>query len=166
VVHVKITRASQEDVEIILHLQMRAYLSEAEIYNDYSIPPLIQTLKEIRQEFSQQVFLNALEEGEIVGSVRAYLEKGTAYIRRLIVKPDSQNKGIGTRLMQAIEELFRMADRYELFTGHRSARNLYLYQKLGYREFKRVPVNDSIILVFFEKYRTNNLEELKIYPTI
>jgi hypothetical protein len=59
----EITRASQEDAEIILHLQIHAYLSEAEIYNDYSIPPLIQTLKEIKQEFSQQVFLNALEEG-------------------------------------------------------------------------------------------------------
>jgi ribosomal protein S18 acetylase RimI-like enzyme len=158
--HLEITRASQEDAEIILHLQMHAYLSEAEIYNDHSIPPVIQTLKEIRQEFSQQVFLNALEEGEIVGFVRAYLEKGTAYIRRLIVKPDSQNKGIGTRLMQAIEEYFRMANRYELFTSHKSARNLYLYQKLGYREFKRVPVNDLIILVFLEKYRNyNNCEQ-------
>lgn len=135
---------------------MHAYLSEAEIYNDYSIPPLIQTLKEIRQEFSRQVFLNALEEGEIVGSVRAYLKRGTAYIGRLMVKPDFQNKGIGSRLMQAIEERFRMADRYELFTGHRSARNLYLYRKLGYREFKRVPVNDLIILVFLEKYRNHN----------
>jgi hypothetical protein len=64
--HLEITRASQEDAEIILHLQIHAYLSEAEIYNDYSIPPLIQTSKEIRQEFSQQVFLNALEEGERV----------------------------------------------------------------------------------------------------
>jgi ribosomal protein S18 acetylase RimI-like enzyme len=73
-----------------------------------------------------------------------------------MVKPDSQNKGIGTRLMQAIEEHFRMADRYELFTGHRNARNLYLYRKLGYREFKRVPVNDLIILVFLEKYRNHN----------
>ena len=98
----------------------------------------------------QQVFLNALEGGEM----RAYLEKGTAYIGRL--KPDSQNKGIGTRLMQAIEEHFRMADRYELFTGHRSARNLYLYRKLGYREFKRISVNESSILVFLEKYRNNN----------
>ena len=114
-VHVEIRRASQEDAETILHLQVHAYLSEAEIYNDYSIPPLIQTLKEIKQEFSQQVFINALEEGEIVGCVRAYLEKGTAYIGRLMVKPDSQNKGIGTKLMQAIEEHFRMADRYELF---------------------------------------------------
>jgi ribosomal protein S18 acetylase RimI-like enzyme len=157
--HIEINRASLEDAETILHLQMRAYLSEAEIYNDYSIPPLIQTFSEIRQEFSQQVFLNALEEGEIVGSVRAYLEKGTTYIRRLMVKPDSQNNGIGTRLMQAIEGHFRMADRYELFTGHRSARNLYLYRKLGYREFKRIPVNDSIILVFLEKYRNNNRQE-------
>jgi hypothetical protein len=69
--HIEIKRASLEDAEIILHLRMHAYLSEAEIYNDYSIPPLIQTLKEIKQEFSQQVFLIALEEGEIVGSVRA-----------------------------------------------------------------------------------------------
>ena len=46
-----------------------------------------------------------------------------------MVKPDSQNKGIGTRLMQAIEEHFRVADRYELLTGHRSAQNLYLCQK-------------------------------------
>ena len=137
-------------------MQIHAYLSEAEIYNDYSIPPLIQTLKEIREEFSQQVFLNAIEEGEIVGSVRAYLEKGTAYIGRLTVKSDFQNKGVGTKLMQAIEEHFRMADRYELFTGHRSARNLYLYRKLGYRPSSIQVVNDLIILVFLEKYRNHN----------
>ena len=83
--HVEITRALQEDAEIILHLQIHAYLSEAEIYNDYSIPPLIQTFKEIKQaQLAQQVFLNALEQGEIVSSVRAYLEKGTVYIGRLM----------------------------------------------------------------------------------
>lgn len=134
-----------------------AYLSEAEIYNGYSPPPLIQTLKEIKQEFSQQVFLKATKEDRnIIGSVRAYLEKETAYIGRLIVKPDSQNKGIGTRLMQAIEQHFKFADRYELFTGYKSARNLYLYQKLGYLEFKRIPVNYSLMMVFLEKYRNNN----------
>ena len=67
-----IKRASLEDVETILHLQMRDYFSEAEIYNDYSIPPLIQTLKEIKRDFSQQVFLKATEEdGNIIGSLRA-----------------------------------------------------------------------------------------------
>jgi ribosomal protein S18 acetylase RimI-like enzyme len=156
---IEIKPALLEDVETILHLQMRAYLSEAEIYNDYSILPLIQTLNEIKQEFSQQVFLKAIEEeeedGSIIGSVRGYLERETACIGRLIVKPESQNKGIGTRLMHAIEEHFKFADRYELFTGHKSARNLYLYQKLGYREFKRIPVSDTLVMVYLEKYHNN-----------
>ena len=47
--------------------------------------------------------------------------------------------------MNAIEQHFKIADRYELFTGHKSARNLYLYQKLGYREFKRISVNETLV---------------------
>ena len=153
---------------MILQLQIQAYLTEAEIYNDYGIPPLIQSFNEIKQEFSQQIFLKAIKKGEeeeeeggdqtmtIVGSVRAYLERGTAYIGRLIVKPEYQNKGVGTKLMQAIEQHFKFANRYELFTGHKSTRNLHLYQKLGYYEFKRVPVNESLTMVFLEKYNNHN----------
>jgi hypothetical protein len=84
---IEIEQASLEDVELILQLQMRAYLSEAEIYNDYSIPPLIQSFNEIKQEFSQQVFLEAIQKGKdakddinIIGSVRGYHDKGTAFI--------------------------------------------------------------------------------------
>ena len=162
---IEIKQVSLEDVDMILQLQIQAYLSEAEIYNDYSIPPLIQSFNEIKQEFSQQVFLKAIEKGKeegdpatmmIVGSVRAYLERGTAYIGRLIVKPEYQNKGIGTKLMQAIEQHFKFANRYELFIGHKSTRNLHLYQKLGYYEFKRVPVNESLTMVFLEKYNNHN----------
>jgi ribosomal protein S18 acetylase RimI-like enzyme len=163
---IEIEQASLEDAEMILQLQMRAYLSEAEIYNDYGIPPLTQSFKEIKQEFSQQVFLKAIQKGkdaeddiDIIGAVRGYLEKGTAFIGQLIVEPESQNKGIGTRLMHAIEQRHEFADRYELFTGHKSARNLHLYQKLGYHEFKRVPVNDWLTMVFLEKYNNNNNQQ-------
>jgi ribosomal protein S18 acetylase RimI-like enzyme len=167
---IEIEQASLEDADMILQLQMQAYLSEAEIYNDYSIPPLTQSFNEIKQEFSQQVFLKAIQKGKdteddinIIGSVRGYHEKGTAFIGRLIVKPESQNKGIGTRLMHAIEQHHEFADRYELFTGHKSARNLHLYQKLGYHEFKRVIVNDWPIMVFLEKYNhaNNNQQQRK-----
>jgi hypothetical protein len=106
---IEIKQASLEDVEMILQLQMRAYLSEAEFYNDYSIPTLTQSFDEIKQEFSQQIFLKAIQKGKdakddinIIGSVRGYHDKGTAFIRRLIVKPGSQNKRIGSRLMHAI----------------------------------------------------------------
>ena len=80
---------------------------------------MTQSFKEIKQEFSQQVFLKAIEKGKgaeddikIIGSVRCYHEKGTAFIGRLIVEPNSQNKGIGTRLMHAIEQRHIFADRY------------------------------------------------------
>ena|SRR6476661_2662116 len=165
-IEIEIKQASLEDAETILRLQMQAYLSEAEIYNDYSIPPLIQSFNDIKQEFLQQVFLKAIqkrnenekeveEEARIIGSVRAHLEKGTTYIGRLIVKPEYQNRGLGTRLLYAIEEHFKLANRYELFTGDKSARNLHLYKKLGYHEFKRIHVNDQITMVFLEKFNQN-----------
>jgi hypothetical protein len=46
-----IERASVEDAQEILALQRLAYQSEAEIYDDYSIPPLTQTLEAIRADF-------------------------------------------------------------------------------------------------------------------
>jgi hypothetical protein len=42
-----IERAHIEDTKEILDFQKLAYQSEAEIYNDYTIPPLTQTLEEM-----------------------------------------------------------------------------------------------------------------------
>ncbi|MFC1881976.1 GNAT family N-acetyltransferase [Thermodesulfobacteriota bacterium] len=148
-----IERAQVEDAAIILNLQKLAYLSEAEIYNNKSIPPLTQTLEEIRAEFDNQIFLKALIDERIVGSVRAYQTEGTCHIGRLVVHPKFQNRGIGSRLMNEIEGAFEKAKRLELFTGDNSERNLYLYHKLGYREFRRKNFQDNFVLVFLEKDR-------------
>ncbi len=37
-----------------------------------------------------------------MGSVRAFVKEETCYIRRLVVHPDFQNQGTGTRLMDEI----------------------------------------------------------------
>ena len=70
---------------------------------------------------------------------------------RLIVHPDFQNQGIGSSLMHEIERRFGQAKRFELFTGHLSKRNMYLYQKLGYQEFDRKFINKNLELVYLEK---------------
>ncbi len=62
--------------------------------------PLIHSLKEIKHEFVQQVFLKAVEE-DGYNWFRAYLEMKSAHVGRLIVRPESQNKGVGTKLMNA-----------------------------------------------------------------
>jgi GNAT superfamily N-acetyltransferase len=147
-----ITQATAADAAEILDLQKLAYQSEAAIYQDYGIPPLTQTLAEIEAEMQNQLFLKAVAAGLIVGSVRAYLEQGTCCIGRLIVHPAYQNRGLGTKLMAEIGACFPDAQRYELFTGHRSARNLYLYQKLGYRPVRSERVSEKLTMVFLEKH--------------
>jgi ribosomal protein S18 acetylase RimI-like enzyme len=146
-----IERATVADAEEILSLQKLAYKSEAEIYNDFTIPPLLQTVEEIKKDFENQIFLKATIDGKMRGSVRALIQGETCYIGRLIVHPDFQNQRIGTKLMNKIEEIFKDAERFELFTGHKSEKNLYLYQKLGYKVFKTVKVNDRLDIVYLEK---------------
>jgi ribosomal protein S18 acetylase RimI-like enzyme len=143
--------AQLTDAPLILALQKLAYLSEAEICQDYTIPPLTQTLEEIEREFQTRIVLKATLDGKIIGSVRAYLQEGTCYIGRVIVHPDFQNQGIGAKLMRDIEGRFAHAKRYELFTGERSERNLYFYQKLGYRIFRKEELTEKVTLVFLEK---------------
>jgi ribosomal protein S18 acetylase RimI-like enzyme len=149
--NIKIERAAIFDAEEILALQKLAYRSEAEIYNDFNIPPLVQTLESIEKDFEDQFFLKAITDGRIVGSVKVRTKEGTCYIGRLIVHPDFQNRGIGTRLMNEIERIFNTCKRFELFTGDKSERNLYLYQKLGYKIFKTAKITDQTNIVFLEK---------------
>jgi ribosomal protein S18 acetylase RimI-like enzyme len=143
---INIEQATENDAEMILALQKLAYQSEANQYNDFTLPPLMQTFDEILIDFRKQVVLKAIISGEIIGSVRAYMEDGTCYIRRLIVNPGFQKQGIGKRLMQGIESQFNDAKRYELFTGHKSEEALSLYKKLGYTIFKQKELKTHIVV--------------------
>lgn len=149
----EITQAQIEDAEEILELQKLAYQSEAAIYNDWSIPPLTETLEEVREEFSKSTFLKLTSEGKIIGSVRISVKNDSCEIGRLIVHPDIQGKGIGKKLILKIENEFPKAKRFELFTGSKSESNIYLYEKLGYKIFARKPLSELVELVFMEKYR-------------
>jgi RimJ/RimL family protein N-acetyltransferase len=126
-----IETADIDDVDEILLLQ-----KEVKTYNDFEIPPLIETLDELKLLFRNHIFLKATIDGKIVGSVRASLNKDTCHIGRLIVNPAFQNQGIGTKLLAEIEQKCSACKRFELFTGIRSARTIHLYEKNGYKAFK------------------------------
>jgi ribosomal protein S18 acetylase RimI-like enzyme len=148
-----ITRATPPDAAEILDLQRLAYQSEAAIYDDFTIPPLVETVEDLRSHFGTMVFLKAVEDAGIVGSVRAYQEGPACCVQRLVVHPDYRRRGIGGHLLTRIEAEFPSAGRFELFTGHRSVNNVRLYERLGYRIFKTEPVHDRLTLVFLAKQR-------------
>ena len=148
-----LVKASIEDASAILELQNLAYRSEAVLYNDFSIPPLVQTIEGLKKEFSTKTVLKAVLDDQLVGSVRGWQEKATCFVERLIVHPDFQGRGIGTKLMSELEGSFPAAKRFELFTGHKSEKNIRLYVKLGYRIFKHQRVNTSLSFAFMEKVK-------------
>lgn len=147
-------QADMDDAKEILALQKLCYISEAEIYSDFTISPLIQTNDEIKAQFEDYFFLKAVESGRIIGSVRARISsQDTCYIGRLIVHPEFQNLGIGTQLMERIEEIFNKCHRWELMTGDKSEMNIKFYEKRGYNIFKTEKINSKLNLVFLEKIK-------------
>jgi GNAT superfamily N-acetyltransferase len=147
-----ITQAVKEDLPAILDVQRKAFLEVARIYNVKSLPPMEQTLESLADEFVNGTILKASIANTIVGSVRAFIKTDTCHIGKLIVLPEYQNKGIGKVLMNEVEKQFKnIVKRYELFTGSRDPRNLYLYNQLGYKSFKTEKLNDEISFIYMEK---------------
>lgn len=148
----KIVLAEATDLQTILELQYLAYQSEAKLLKDYFIPPLKDTLEEIKQEYSKGIILKAIDESDhIIGSVRAHSKDNTSFIGKLMVHPNHQGNGIGSKLLLEIEKIFPKP-RYELFTSDRSVKNLKFYKRMGYIEFKEKDISLDLRFVYLEKY--------------
>ncbi|MGW1806713.1 GNAT family N-acetyltransferase [Streptomyces sp. NPDC002078] len=152
---VTISVATEQDAEQIFRLQYLCFQSEAALYGNYRIDPLVQTLDSVRQEVASDcVFVARLGE-EVVGSVRGKVgEDGAADIGKLCVHPRLQGHGIGARLLRAAEAALveeRGATRFRLFTGHRSEGNLRLYRRVGYETVGRSKGADGVEMIVLEK---------------
>jgi ribosomal protein S18 acetylase RimI-like enzyme len=153
---IQIVRSTVDDAREILKLQKLAYQSEAERYDNYDIPPLTQTIEEVIDQFKTHIFLKAISGGKMVGTVRAHEEHGICYIGRLAVHPDRQNLGIGTALMKAIEGYYR-PERFELFVGSKSNKNIYLYRKLGYSIYKTDKYECGDIEIYYMEKKVGSI---------
>lgn len=152
-VAVEVTSASVEDAAELLQLQKLAYQKESQLYGGYQIPPLVETLEQLKEVFKTHAFFKVTIDGKIIGSVRVLEENGTCHIGRLMVHPSFQKRGIGTQLLLEVEHKFALCRRFELFTGDRSVGNIRLYEKLGYKRVKEGMQAGNVKLVYLEKTR-------------
>jgi len=148
-----IEKANIDDAQEILSIQKLAYKEEAKIYGDFQIPPLLETLEELKSKFDTHIILKVTINRKIVGSVRVLPKEGTCHISRLMVHPDCQNRGIATNLLLEIERMFPSCCIFELFTGQKSIKNIGLYEKLGYKVFKTDQPPGNVKLVYLKKTR-------------
>ncbi|WP_261720576.1 GNAT family N-acetyltransferase [Streptomyces sp. FZ201] len=152
---VTISAATEQDAEQIFKLQYLCFQSEAALYGNYRIDPLVQTLDSVRAEVAQDCVFVARLGDEVVGSVRGSVtEDGAAAIGKLCVHPRLQGHGIGARLLKAAESALaeeRGAKRFRLHTGHRSEVNLRLYRKVGYTAVGTSEGSDGVPMIVLEK---------------
>jgi GNAT superfamily N-acetyltransferase len=138
--------AGDPDTAELLVLQRCCWVSEAFANDTLDIPPLRETLDDIRDWVGSWTVLTMRDGPRLIAAVRGRLVGETWEIGRLMVAPDLSGQGIGRRLLAHIERLAPVdAAMFELFTGARSTRNIELYERAGYRVADSVAVTPGHI---------------------
>lgn len=145
----EIVSLTSADAGEVLTLQRAAYVSEAQLYRDTSLPALTQTLAEVADEL-QGPSLGARIGTRLVGAVRWTISENVAHIGRLTIVPDLQGQGIGRTLLRSAEKS-SSAHTFELFTGHLSEANIRLYQREGYVIVRRETLHEGVDLIYLRK---------------
>jgi len=103
-------------------------------------------------ELGRESVLVAVLADRPVGFAVAFEKAGAWFLETVAVLPDEQGKGLGSRLVAAVEAdaVARGFDRLVLYTNAAMAGPLRLYPRLGYRQ-TGVVEEDGFRRVYFEK---------------
>jgi tRNA (guanine37-N1)-methyltransferase len=148
-----ITAASPADAGELLTLQRAAFLTEARLNGSLELPPLTETLAELIAVIESDTVLVARLRGRLVAAVRGGAKpEHRWYIGRLVVAPDLERRGIGSLMMDLIEDLAPPdAVVLQLLVGAASVANHGFYRRRGYVETERAVNGDGVPIVIMER---------------
>jgi len=146
---VHVDHSDTDVATVLIELQRRAYEVEAALIGSRAIPPLTETLEELRG--SSETFLAVFVEGVIVGVVSYRVFGGTIDIHRLAVDPTCFRAGIGATLVRAALAAEPSATRAIVQTGadNDPARSLYLRE--GFEQTDELEVAPGVRVARYRK---------------
>lgn len=112
----------------LLRIQQRAYAVEAALIGDDRIPPLHESIEELRS-VDLDWLIAADDDSGIVGALAFTLDGDTVDIDRLVVDPDHHRRGIGRALVVAAVQ---RTGRAVVSTGRDNLPARRLYEGLGF----------------------------------
>ncbi|MER7892903.1 GNAT family N-acetyltransferase [Micromonospora sp. NPDC094482] len=129
----RLSTAQPDDLAELLVLQRCCWVQEALANDTLDLAPLRETLDDLRASMSTWQLWCVRRHGRLVAAVRARAHGRAWLIGRLMVAPDQAGNGIGSWLLSYVEaQAPQQTTHCELFTGHRSTRNIGLYERAGY----------------------------------
>lgn len=139
---INISKAKIRDAEKLTEIKKRTFDEEMkkwfpnqENVIDYNIqPPGYSSIEMTKYMIRKLEYFKILQDKEIVGGIIITIS-GMSYgrIDRIFIDPNYQGKGIGSRVINLIEDEFPNVRIWDLETSGRQINNHYFYEKMGYR---------------------------------
>lgn len=131
---VEVRLAKPDDSDAIAEVLREAFGVYKNEYTPEAFEIVTPRADEISARFDEGPQWVAVNDNEIVGTVSVTVEEGDLYIRSMAVRPDAQGRGVGHKLLHAIDEYANSTDheRIFLYTTYFSAGAKELYEKHGY----------------------------------
>ena len=129
--------ATPTDAPELLVLQRACWVPEARVNESLDLPPMIESLEELRSSFDDWTTWVVRAAGRLVGSVRGRVSPADPAVwetGRLMVAPDLQGRGLGRALLAHNEGgAPTSCTTLWINTGAYSVGNIRMYRKAGYR---------------------------------
>ena len=130
----QIRAATADDAGSISAILIEAFSELRESYTAEAFKAVTPAEDEIVRRLDEGPIWVAEKDGEILGTVSAVPEPEWLYIRSMAVRPNVQGLGVGSRLLNAVEEYATENgfDRLFLYTTYFSPRAIKVYEKRGF----------------------------------
>jgi ribosomal protein S18 acetylase RimI-like enzyme len=144
---VRLDLQDEQTVQKLWNMQQRAYRVEAELIGTEDIPPLRESVEQLR--ICEETFYGYIEEGELAGAVSFLIEGEKLDIHRMIVDPVHFRKGIASQLLASVHE--HGCRKIVVATGSLNEPAVRLYERHGFTLMDKKEVMPGLWLSFFEK---------------
>ena len=139
---ITIEKATITDAEKLTEIKKRTFDEEAKKWLpnhgdaiDYNIqPPGYSSIEMTKYMIRELEYFKVLQDNEIIGGIIITISgRSFGRIDRIFVDPNYQGKGIGSRVINLVEEEFPNVRTWDLETSSKQINNHYFYEKMGYR---------------------------------
>ncbi|MGN4447481.1 GNAT family N-acetyltransferase [Bacillus cereus group sp. MYBK79-1] len=145
----KLITTSHNTAASILNIQIPAYKIEAKYINSTAIPRLYDTVTDI--QLCDENFYGYFYEDTLAGFISFTMDEEEVDIHRLVVSPDHFHKGIATKLLLYVFDMFSPSKTYIVQTGKENTPALSLYKKHGFIKVKDIILPDGVVLTSLKK---------------
>lgn len=157
---IELKLVTEDEAECLHRLQVEAFMPLYEKYHDDDTSPAKESLERVTWKIVEEKsdFYFIVFQGEKVGGVRVREHQGEKVLENvnrispIFIIPEYQNKGIASRVIEKLFNIYPDTLEWRLATIKQEPGNCRLYEKMGFvKGGKDIIVNEKMTLVYYIK---------------